>query len=121
MEQSTINECIALKWFDAFNRHDLEALLSFYDDQAEHFSPKLKTKLPETNGFIQGKDALRAWWKDSFERLPNLHYQVQKLTANDERIFMEYLRKVESESDMMVGEVLEIQGEKIIASRVYHG
>ena len=48
---------IALKWFEAFNEHDLEKLLSLYDDNAEHFSPKLKVRQPETNGLIKGKDA----------------------------------------------------------------
>lgn len=115
------NEHIATQWFTAFNQHDLEGLLSLYDDNARHFSPKLKIRQPETNGFVIGKEALRAWWKDCFERLPNLKYTVQRLTANDKRVFMEYLRQVDLEQDMMVAEVLDIQNDKIIASRVYHG
>lgn len=121
MNKIVENEAIAQKWFDAFNRHQLEELLSLYDDRAVHFSPKLKIRQPETNGFVSGKAALRSWWKDSFERLPNLHYQVQRLTANGDRVFMEYLRQVKSEPDMMVAEVLEISDGKIVASRVYHG
>lgn len=35
-------QSIAFKWFEAFNNHNLEQLLSLYDDDAEHFSPKLK-------------------------------------------------------------------------------
>ena len=31
---------IAYKWFEAFNNHNLEQLLSLYDDNAQHFSPK---------------------------------------------------------------------------------
>jgi hypothetical protein len=34
---------------------------------------------------------------------------------------MEYIRKVEGEEDILVAEVLEIKGEKIVFSRVYHG
>lgn len=112
---------IAKLWFDAFNAHHLESLLELYDDKAEHFSPKLKIREPDTKGLIQGKDALRKWWKDCFERLPTLQYQVQKLTADSEQIFMEYIRKVEGEEDMKIGEVLEIKNGKIIFSRVYHG
>ncbi len=112
---------IAKLWFKAFNEHDLESLLSLYDDNAEHFSPKLKIREPETNGLIQGKEALRKWWKDCFERLPTLHYEVQKLTADSEQVFMEYIRKVDGEEDMNIGEVLEIKKGKIIFSRVYHG
>ncbi len=115
------NEEIANKWFEAFNEHHLENLLSLYHENAKHFSPKLKTRLPETNGLIIGKNALRTWWKDAFLRLPNLHYAVTSLTANNQRVFMEYIRQVPNEDDMLVAEVLEIENGKIIASRVYHG
>jgi limonene-1,2-epoxide hydrolase len=115
------NEEIALKWFEAFNEHHLENLLSLYHENAKHFSPKLKIRLPETNGLIIGKNELRTWWEDAFLRLPNLHYTVTSLTANNQRIFMEYIRQVPNENDMLVAEVLEIENGKIIASRVYHG
>ena len=112
---------IAKLWFKAFNDHDLENLLDLYDNNAEHFSPKLKVRQPETKGLIQGKEALGKWWQDCFERLPSLHYKVQKLTADSEQVFMEYTRQVEGEEDMEIGEVLEIKNGKIVFSRVYHG
>ena len=114
-------QSIAFKWFDAFNNHNLEQLLSLYDDEAEHFSPKLKLRKPETKGFVVGQDALRGWWQDAFDRLPSLHYKVTSLTANADRVFMEYIRSVEGEDDMLVAEVLVVNENKIIASRVYHG
>lgn len=114
------NTAIAQQWFAAFNAHDLEALLSLYSNSAQHYSPKLKVRQPETNGYIKGKDALRAWWQDSFDRLPTLRYEVLTLTANEERVFMEYIRHVAGEPDIQVGEVLEIQDGLIVASRVYH-
>lgn len=115
------NLSIAHLWFEAFNAHNLEKLLSLYDDDAQHFSPKLKIRHPETNGFVTGKAALRSWWSDSFDRLPTLHYKVTSLTSNSDRVFMEYIRTVENEEKMLVAEILEIKDNKIIASRVYHG
>lgn len=113
---------IAYKWFDAFNKHELEQLLSLYDDEARHFSPKLKIRKPDTEGYVTGKAALREWWQDAFDRLPTLHYKVTSLTANGQRVFMEYVRTVEGEDDMLVAEVLDVDKEnKIIFSRVYHG
>ncbi|MGV3460639.1 MAG: nuclear transport factor 2 family protein [Flavobacterium sp.] len=115
------NEQIAMRWFDAFNTHSLERLLALYADDAEHFSPKLKIHRPETEGLVKGKDALRSWWQDAFDRLPTLHYKVKTLTANNYRVFMEYTRTVAGEPDMQVAEVLEIKDGKIVFSRVYHG
>jgi len=50
-----------------------------------------------------------------------LHYKVTSLTSNSDRVFMEYIRTVTNEENMLVAEVLEIKEGKIIASRVYHG
>ena len=68
------NRAIALAWFEAFNAHDLEQLLNLYHNDAEHYSPKLKLRHPETKGLIRGRDALRAWWQDAFDRLPHAVY-----------------------------------------------
>jgi ketosteroid isomerase-like protein len=111
---------IANKWFNAFNAHDLEELLSLYDRDATHYSPKLKLLQPGTNGLIKGKDALRAWWQDAFNRLPTLKYEVIRLTPFENRIFMEYVRHVTGEEDLYVGEMLEVEKGKIIASSVFH-
>jgi hypothetical protein len=111
---------IAIQWFEAFNEHNLEKLLSLYDDNAEHFSPKLKVRKPETNGLIKGKDALRAWWKDAFVRLPTLRYEVKRLTPYEDRVFMEYIRHVQGEDDLVVGEMLEVKNGLIIKSEVFH-
>jgi hypothetical protein len=70
---------------------------------------------------VRGKDALRAWWSEAFERLPSLHYEVTALTADDRQVFMEYIRQVAGEEDLSVGEVLVISDGVIVASRVYHG
>ena len=114
-------QSIAFKWFDTFNNKELEKLLSLYDDDAVHYSPKLRSLNPETNGFITGKQALREWWQEAFERSPSLNYKVKSVTANGDRVCMEYTRTVENEADMHIAEVLDIKEDKIIASRIYHG
>lgn len=115
------NAKIGKAWLNAFNEQDLEKLLSLYDENARHYSPKLKIRQPETNGLIIGKPALRAWWKDAFERMPNLKYKGTSVTANDERVFLEYVRVVEGDEDMLVAEAYDVGNGKIVSSRVYHG
>jgi len=112
---------IAEKWFEAFNEQDLEKLLSLYDEDAQHYSPKLKVRHPETNGLIMGKPALKTWWQEAFDSLPSLRYWPFALTANGERVCMEYIRRVENEPDMLVAEVLQVKNGLIVESRVYHG
>ena len=117
---SNTNHKIALDSFKSFNQHDLEKLLSLYHDNAKHFSPKLKIHKPETLELIQEKEQLRACWKDSFERLPRQVYDPTNFIAGESEIFMEYIRNVDGEEQVMVGEVLEIVNSLIISSRVYH-
>ena len=111
---------IANKWFDAFNRHHVDDLLVLYHPEAQHYSPKLKVRQPETQGLIIGKDAMRAWWTDSLQRLPSLRYEVIRLTPYEDRVFMEYIRHVDNEPDLYVGEMLEIREGLITASAVFH-
>ena len=111
---------IARQWFDAFNQHDLEKLLALYADNAQHYSPKLKLRHPETKGLIIGKYALRSWWRDSFDRLPSLRYEPTRFIADGDSVFVEYTRYIDVEDSMTVGEVLEIRDGLIVASRVYH-
>ena len=115
------NAAIAHEWLRAFNARELDALLALYAEDAFHTSPKLRVKKPETLGQVRGKAALRAWWQDSFERLPGLRYDALTITADRERVWMEYLRKAPGEPDMTVAEVLDVKAGKISASRVYHG
>lgn len=111
---------IANQWLEAFNKKDLEGLLALYHEHAKHYSPKLKARHPQTQGILQGKEALRQWWHDAFERLPSLHYSLVRLTPFENRVFMEYIRQVEGEEDLYVGEMLEIIDSKIHSSSVFH-
>ena len=112
---------IAHAWMAAFNAHDLDGLLALYAADACHFSPKLLARHPGSQGMIRGHAALRAWWQDAFRRLPSLQYRPIGYTADGQRVFMEYLRHVEGEPDLRVGELLEMREGLIRASRVYHG
>ena len=119
--EPTVLRAIAERWLAAFERRDLEGLLALYADDATHTSPKIRARHPETGGLLRGKAAMRAWWADAFVRLPSMRYAPTALTADDRRVFMEYVRHVEGEPDLPVAEVLEVEGGSIVASRVYHG
>ena len=111
---------VAHDWFDAFNQKDIDKLLALYDDNAEHYSPKLKVREPKTDGWIKGKKGLRHWWQGACDRMPSLHYELVRLTPHENRVFMEYIRHVQGEEDLYVGEMLELKNGLIVASAVFH-
>ena len=112
---------IAREWIDAFNSHDVDRLVSLYDENATHTSPKIRALHPETGGKLIGRAQLAEWWRDSNRRIPGLRYQTVHIIADDERVIIEYLRHAPNEAPMPVAEAFDIRDGKIVASRVYHG
>ncbi|MDP1922980.1 MAG: nuclear transport factor 2 family protein [Myxococcales bacterium] len=114
-------EALGRAWIDAFNAHDVERLIALYADDCTHTSPKIRALHPETGGKLVGKAALRTWWTDAIKRLPGLRYELVRLTANDERVVLEYLRHAPNEAPMPVAEAFDVRDGHIVASRVFHG
>ncbi len=116
---------LARAWLAAFNERALDRLLALYADDASHFSPKLLARRPETKGLVSGTAALRDWWADCFERLPDLRYAERAITtagdAASGRVLLEYVRTVAGEAPLAVAEAFRVAGGRIAESRVYHG
>jgi hypothetical protein len=50
-----------------------------------------------------------------------MKYVPASITADRERVYMEYMREVAGEASYPVAEVLDVRDGKIVASRVFHG
>lgn len=113
---------MARAWLARFNARDLDGLLALYADDAVHVSPKLRARQPETQGEICGRAALATWWSDAFQRLPQLRYEERRVAADGDSVFLEYLRKVPGEADLVVAELYVVdRSGKIARSHVFHG
>jgi limonene-1,2-epoxide hydrolase len=112
---------IARAWLDAFNAHDVDALVALYADDATHTSPKIRALHPDSGGKLVGKPALASWWRAANARLPGLRYEATAIVADEARAIIEYLRHAPNEAPMPVAEAFDVRGGKIVASRVYHG
>jgi hypothetical protein len=109
---------IATNWFAAFNTQNIEDLLSLYDDNAEHFSPRLLKNHPETKGMIKGKTVMRDWWQGAFDKMPSLRYHPIEIREENDIVFLEYKRTVDGEAEQIVKEYLQINDGKIVFSKV---
>lgn len=118
---SAENRALARAWLTAFNAHDVDALVALYAPEATHTSPKIRALHPESGGKLTGHEALASWWRDANTRIPGLRYEETALTADAERVFVEYLRHAPGQDPMPVAEVFEVRDGRIVASRVYHG
>jgi hypothetical protein len=114
-------QALAELWLERFNARDLEGLLALYAEGAVHHSPKLRAQHPESEGAVTGKAALRAWWRESFERFPDLHYRRLALTADAGRAVLEYLRELPGSAPLHVAEIFVCREGLIAESFVFHG
>ena len=118
---SDANAKLGRAWLAAFNAHDVTRLVALYTEDATHTSPKIRTLHPQTGGKLIGRAALTEWWLDALKRLPTLRYEELTVTANEERVFLEYMRHAPDGPPYPVAEVFEVRNGQISASRVYHG
>lgn len=108
-------ESLVERWVEAFNAHDLEALLALFHDDAVHVSPKIMQRV------LRGKVALRGWWAGAMQRLPQLHYEMTALTVRGDRAVLEYVRHNPGDAPLPITQIFERRGALLSSSHVYHG
>lgn len=65
----------AAEWIAAWNSHDIERILSHYDESFEFTSPVLAQVNPASGGRLKGKEAARSYWSKGLGARPDLHFQ----------------------------------------------
>lgn len=108
-------ESLVHRWVHAFNERRLEDLLALFTEDATHTSPKLPTYQ------LRGRAALRAWWHDAMQRLPQLRYEIRGVTAAGDRAVLEYVRTNPGDAPLPVAQVFVRRGALLCASHVFHG
>jgi predicted ester cyclase len=68
---------LAEHWVAAWNAHDLDLILTHYEDGVELTSPVAAQLLGRADGKLVGKTNLRAYFQRGLEAYPNLHFQLE--------------------------------------------
>jgi len=68
-------EQFADAWIAAWNSHDLERILSHYEDDFEMSSPVIVEAMNEPSGRLVGKAVITAYWAGALERYPELFFE----------------------------------------------
>lgn len=66
----------AENWIDAWNRHDLDAVLAHFRDDFEFSSPFIRQFAGGPSGNLVGKDAARAYWQAALSQIPDLRFEL---------------------------------------------
>ena len=83
----------AQEWVDAWNSHDLERILTHYEDEVVLSSP-VALKLLNGDGTVRGKAALREYFLLGIQAYPNLRFDLIDTLWGTETIVIHYVNNV---------------------------
>jgi hypothetical protein len=84
-------EQIAKSWIDAWNSHDLEALMAHYADDVVFYSPFVKLLDPGEEGVVRGKESLCAYLRNGMDAYPHTRFQLHRTGFGVNSIVMNYI------------------------------
>ena len=68
---------LASDWVAAWNAHDLDLIMTHYEDAIESTSPVAAQLLGTADGRVLGKPNLRAYFQRGLEAYPELHFHLE--------------------------------------------
>jgi ketosteroid isomerase-like protein len=80
----------AESWLDAWNTHDLERVLRHFADDAVFLSPFAARILPESDGVLRGKAAVRQYWTAGLAAMPDLHFEIVDVFTGVDTVVINY-------------------------------
>ncbi|GAN00566.1 hypothetical protein U91I_04232 [alpha proteobacterium U9-1i] len=69
----------ARRYYDAWNAHNIDAILALYAEEVEFASPYIAALGFAPDGVIQGKAILRAYIEKALERAPDVRFVPEGL------------------------------------------
>jgi hypothetical protein len=99
------------QWIEAWNAHDVEAVLAHFAEDVVFTSPVAARVVPSTGGVVRGKAALRAYWTSALGQIPDLHFDVLGYYAGIDTIVVNY----RNQAGGVCNEVLMFRDELVVA------
>ena len=108
------------KFLDAFNAHDLDAIMAFFADDCELCLPR--GKAPEGTRYV-GKPAVRQGLATRFEGIPDVHYGQDRHWVADDLGVSTWLLSGTTKAGEPISvrgvDLLECRGGKIVKKDSY--
>jgi ketosteroid isomerase-like protein len=92
------------EWVRAWNAHDLDQIMSHYDDEVVLVSPVAARLLGDPSGRVSGKAALRAYFRRGLEAYPQLRFELLDVMWGLDSVVLYYTNQKGSRT----GEYMEL-------------
>jgi hypothetical protein len=97
----------AKEWMEAWNSHDLDAIMEHYAEGVTLTSPVAARLLNNDAGTVNGKEALRAYFKKGLDVYPELSFELLDVMWGISSVVLYYRNHVGTHS----GEFMEFDSE----------
>jgi hypothetical protein len=111
----------ALRWIEAWNSRDIEAVLSRFEETVEFTSPlALATVAVAT---VRGKPALRAYWQAALAAVTSLRFTLARAVWDPEtrELAIVYLSEVNGQARRVSENLRFGENGLVAAAEVFHG
>jgi len=95
---------LANHWVAAWNAHDLDLIMTHYEDAIELTSPVAARLLGTPDGKVAGKPSLRAYFQRGLEAYPDLHFRLEDVLWGINSIVLYYT----NQKGTRTGEFMEL-------------
>jgi hypothetical protein len=92
-------------WVKAWNRRDVDAVLAHFHDDVVFTSPVAARVMPDSDGVVRGKAALREYWCAALKAMPFLRFELVGIYQGESVLVINY----RNHSGALVNEVLEFE------------
>jgi hypothetical protein len=80
----------AADWVEAWNSHDLDRVLSHYEEDVVLTSPRVRLFLGRDDCTIRGKAALRDYMGTALKRVPDLCFTLDRVFSGVNAVVLEF-------------------------------
>ena len=87
-EQQAISR--AQDWIDAWNRHDIDAIIRHYSSNVEFRSPFVRTLCGEPSGTLRGRAPLQAYFQRGLDAYPDLRFELLRVLTGVDSMLLYY-------------------------------
>lgn len=100
----------ASDWIESWNAHDLDRIMSHYDQDVEYYSMFLAKLTGNEAGMIRGKDDVKAYLSMGLSAYPDLHFELLNVFAGVASVVLQY----RSVNKLIAAEVFELNAQGLI-------
>lgn len=101
-------DAFARTWLDAWNAHELDAILAHYAEDVVFLSPVAARALGD--GRVVGKESLRAYWRDRLAAQPGLRFELRAVLVGHSCLTVLYRNHREQD----VAETFEVGADGLV-------